>query len=97
MKIIVAGSRTFTTYQYVAHRLGCLEVTIDEVISGGAPGVDRIGESWAKEHHISVKRFPANWDKYGKDMDDSYITEKTLLFELIPEKEQSWHYAPSWD
>lgn len=30
-------------------------------------------------------------------MDDSYITEKTLIFEVIPKKTMSWHYAPDWD
>ena len=31
--------------------------------------------------------------KYGKFMDDSYITDKTRIFEVIIEKEMSWHYA----
>ncbi len=52
---------------------------------------------WCKENELGFPIRKMYWDKYGKDMDDSYITEKTLLFELIPEKEQSWHYAPSWD
>jgi len=33
------------------------------------------------------------WKKYGNDMDDSFITENTYIFEVIPEKEMSWHYA----
>lgn len=33
------------------------------------------------------------WKKYGKDMDDSYITDKTRIFEVAVEKEVSWHYA----
>src|SRR3989338_3611635 len=52
---------------------------------------------WCKENELGFPIRKMYWDKYGKDMDDSYISEKTLLFELIPEKEQSWHYAPSWD
>lgn len=35
--------------------------------------------------------------KYGRDMDDSFITKSTFIFEVIPEKEMSWHYAPDWD
>lgn len=33
------------------------------------------------------------WEKYKDDMDDSYITDKTYIFEVIPKKEISWHYA----
>ena len=52
---------------------------------------------WRKESELGFPIRKMYWEKYGEAMDDSYITEKTLLFELIPEKEQSWHYAPSWD
>ena len=31
------------------------------------------------------------WDKYKGDMDDSYIHDKTRIFELKVEKEISWH------
>ena len=33
------------------------------------------------------------WSKYKDDMDDSYITDKTRIFEVIVDKETSWHYA----
>ena len=33
------------------------------------------------------------WKKYGKDMDDSYITDKTRIFRVEIQKETSWHYA----
>lgn len=36
------------------------------VISGTAPGADRFGEKWAAQHHVSVERFPAAWDLFGK-------------------------------
>lgn len=48
-----------------------------------------------KEAPIPFRKFL--WEKYGKDMDDSYIDEKTLVFEVIPEKELSWYYAPNWN
>lgn len=35
---------------------------ITEVISGCAKGVDKLGERWAEENNIPVKRFPANWE-----------------------------------
>lgn len=39
---------------------------ITEIVSGGAIGVDRLGERYAKDHGVSLKIFPADWNKYGK-------------------------------
>ena len=69
MKTIIAGSRNIkdskaeifdalTIYFYGKRPL--------EVVSGCARGVDTYGEEWAKENGVTVKRFPANWDKHGK-------------------------------
>ncbi len=70
MKVIVAGSRGIQLYQTVADAvadaLDCVGFVITEVVSGTALGVDRLGERWAIEHGIPIKRFPANWDRYGK-------------------------------
>lgn len=48
---------------------------------------------WYKENEAPVPFRAMFWDKYGDDMDDSYVNENTLIFEIIPEKELSWHYA----
>lgn len=37
-----------------------------EIISGTANGADKLGERFAKEYNLKIKRFPANWDLYGK-------------------------------
>lgn len=52
---------------------------------------------WWIEKEVPIPFRKMLWDKYGKDMDDSYINENTYIFEIIPEKEMSWHYAPEWD
>lgn len=52
---------------------------------------------WFKEKELEFPIRKMYWKKYGKDMDNSYINEKTLIFEVIPQKEMSWHYAPDWD
>lgn len=39
---------------------------ITEVVSGGAKGVDSLGEVWAHSMGVPVKVFPADWDKHGK-------------------------------
>lgn len=37
-----------------------------EIISGTAKGADTLGEEFASNCCIKVKRFPANWDIHGK-------------------------------
>lgn len=36
------------------------------IVSGTANGADKLGERFAREFSLNLKRFPANWDKYGK-------------------------------
>ena len=43
-----------------------IELAVDRVISGGAPGADKFGERWAEERNIPIDRFPAEWTRYGK-------------------------------
>lgn len=38
---------------------------IEEVISGTAKGADTLGEVWAQNNGIPVRRMPANWNTYG--------------------------------
>ena len=58
---------------------------------------------WGKVEWFTEKEAPIPfrkmlWDKYGKDMHDSYITEKTLIFKVVVSKEVSWHYADqNWE
>lgn len=37
-----------------------------EIISGVANGADKLGERFAEEYNLKIKKFPANWDLYGK-------------------------------
>lgn len=66
MNVIVCGSRSITSYDIVASIIEMSGFTIDCIISGTAKGVDRLAETWAQENLIPVKRFPADWNKYGK-------------------------------
>jgi hypothetical protein len=82
MRVIIAGSREFNDYALlekecnkiflnlaeegiISHRVeesrGCIEI-----ISGTANGADKLGEGFAKEYSLNIKRFPANWSLYGK-------------------------------
>lgn len=68
MKVIIAGGRNyifqnkdFEILDYIATKW-----SISEVVSGGATGADQGGEDWAIKNNISIKKFPADWSKYGK-------------------------------
>lgn len=39
---------------------------ITEVVSGGAPGADRLGEIFANDHCLPLKVFKAPWVTHGK-------------------------------
>jgi hypothetical protein len=67
MKCIIAGSRTATLQQVItALELCPFTDNITEVVSGCARGADSYGEILAEEYNIPVKKFPAEWEKYGR-------------------------------
>ena len=62
MKVIVAGSRSIIDYNIVYKAIMEAKIEkITEIVSGTAKGVDQMGERWAKENNIPIKKFPANW------------------------------------
>ena len=66
MRVIIAGSRSVTSYAAVEAAIVKSGFMISEVVSGTARGVDRLGELWAARNGVSVAKFPADWDTYGK-------------------------------
>jgi len=67
MKVVIAGSRDLTNYEWVEEAIKNSGYDISEVVSGRCPtGADLFGEQWAEKHNIPVKTFPADWTKYGK-------------------------------
>jgi hypothetical protein len=66
MKVIIAGSRSIQEQTVVYTAIEQSGFMLREIVSGMAKGVDRLGEQYAKAHHLPIKRFPANWVKYGK-------------------------------
>lgn len=71
IRIIIAGCRDFEDYAviekemmaYIGHLIGKTKI---EIISGGATGVDALGERFAKEHNLGLKVVPADWTTYGR-------------------------------
>jgi hypothetical protein len=68
VRVIIAGPREGVSYEQVRCSIeSCpLRVAITEVVSGRARGVDLYGEQWAEENDIPIKKFPADWVKFGK-------------------------------
>ncbi len=78
MKIIIAGSRNitdkqkvfqiiddFVQYLYVVYGFHD-EDFIEKIVSGTANGIDKLGEDWARESDIAIKKFKPNWERNGK-------------------------------
>jgi DNA polymerase III epsilon subunit-like protein len=61
MDVIIAGSRNIKDYELVKSIIEEAGFNITSVVSGCAHGVDTLGERWAEENNVPVKKFPANW------------------------------------
>lgn len=66
MRTIIAGSRSITDIAHVEQAVKNCGWSITKVVSGCANGVDRLGEQYATQRNIDLKRFPANWIRYGR-------------------------------
>lgn len=80
-RIIVCGSRTFNDYVYLRK---CLDDFIKSnpgyritIVSGTAAGADKLGEQYALNKYLLLKRFPAKWNVYGKSA--GYIRNAEML------------------
>jgi hypothetical protein len=72
MKTIIAGSRTITNYEMLEDFIKAIQqympggMSITEVVSGKARGVDMLGEQWAAAYGVPIVGFPADWNTYGR-------------------------------
>lgn len=77
MKVVIAGTRykdpakktPFDDYALVAQAVIRSGFDITEEVSGGAIGVDQLGEQWADVYGVEVTRMPVTaeeWNKFGK-------------------------------
>ena len=65
MKLIIAGSRTFTDYQRLCQVLAPDRHRITQVLTGGARGADQLGYRWAWKHagpSALPRRLGALWE-----------------------------------
>lgn len=92
-RVIIAGSRSCPETEHdlfvkVTDIIRSLKRADTEIVSGTARGADRFGEWFADTYEIPVKRFPANWDKFGKSA--GYIRNKEMA-------DYSTHLIALWD
>jgi hypothetical protein len=66
MKVIIAGSRDYNDYHAVCDAILESGLSITEVVCGDATGVDALGARWAQKCKVTVKHFPADWNKHKK-------------------------------
>lgn len=68
MRVIIAGSRGFTELDYPLVEEVCLTsgYWFTTILSGGAAGVDKLGEKFAQNIKAPVEVFLADWARYGR-------------------------------
>ncbi len=69
MKVIIAGSRQIKDFGAIVDAMldaAHYGIFAAEVVSGAASGVDQLGERWADQAGVPIKRFPAYWKTHGK-------------------------------
>ncbi|GAK03277.1 phage chromosome segregation protein [Geomicrobium sp. JCM 19037] len=68
-RVIVAGSRDFSNYEFLRSRLDWALYERNEdiaIVSGGASGADALGERYADERGLIIVKYPADWSTHGK-------------------------------
>lgn len=70
-RVIIAGTRTFSNYSLLAEYADKKLAEVSkkdsiEIVSGGASGADALGERYAIERGYCIRRFDAEWRKYGR-------------------------------
>ena len=70
MRVAVIGSRSieYDRLQMKAYELLCENIPSNctEIVSGGAVGIDRLAEIYARKNNLPTKIFLPDYDKYGK-------------------------------
>jgi len=70
-KLIVAGGRSFNDYEKLCQELfalanGPYALHDVSIVSGMAPGADRLAVQFAKQFYVVLHKMPADWAHYGR-------------------------------
>ena len=66
--VLVCGGRSYSDARAVNIALSVIHQIdrIGLIVHGGAEGADRLADNWAAAKNVSIRRFPADWDRFGK-------------------------------
>ena len=70
-RVIIAGTRDFDDYGLLCRHTDYMlsdkrKTRRIVIVSGTAKGADALGEQYARERGYQIRRYPADWDRYGK-------------------------------
>lgn len=85
MRVIIAGPRDYSDYQFVEKNVLDLVSRYKdvEIVEGGAKGVDSCACIIANNHGYKHKRFCAEWNKYGKVAGPMRNEEMALYADML--------------
>jgi len=66
LKVIIAGGRDYHNYETLLEAITESQFDITTVVSGGAKGVDALGERYAEEMNKELNVFNADWETHGR-------------------------------
>ena len=79
MKLLIAGSRSITDFDLAPH----IPDDVDEIISGGANGIDTLAEKYADEHRISKHIIRPKYHLYKKAAPIKRNREMVVLADAV--------------
>ena len=89
MKVLVCGGRDYCEVEHLNYTLDQITNPYHggkwsfELVCGMADGADTLAYNWAQKHGLTVHKFPADWEKYGKRA--GYIRNQQMLDEGKPD------------
>ena len=69
MRVAISGSRHLKDKEWLWAKLDALlthRLATLTILHGGAEGVDRYADEWARAKGVPVEMFPADWKQFGK-------------------------------
>ena len=78
-RVIVCGSRSFADFALLRSTLDVLlsrRLPDVVILSGGARGADQLAERYAALRGLTVERFPAQWERFGRSA--GYIRNRQM-------------------
>lgn len=65
-KVIIAGGRDYHNYDTLLEAIEESGFLVGAVVSGGANGVDALGERYAVEMNLNLHIYNADWETHGR-------------------------------